>query len=103
MILIKRGVVIANLSDERILEPAYIADKLIWSANGWGDVTITGGIDGNHLPNSQHYKGTGLDLRLPSKITKDTNHDGIAILELRRLLPEWKFILEKDHIHCQRG
>ena len=101
MILIKRGVVIANLQDDRILEPAYVADQL-WRDNGWGDLTITGGIDGNHMPNSQHYKGTGLDLRLPSTLTRDTNHDSIAILELRKRLPLWKFILERDHIHVQR-
>lgn len=101
MILIKRGVVIANLQDERILEPAHAADK-IWQAHGWGDARITAGIDGNHLPVSQHYRGTGIDLGLPSFTTKDINHDSMAILELRAALPTWKILLEGDHIHAQR-
>ena len=101
MITIKRGTIIASLQDESILEPAMALDK-ICHEKGWGHATITSGIDGNHLSNSQHYKGTAIDLRLISVITKDTNDDSIALLELRRLLPTWKFMLEKDHIHCQR-
>ena len=101
MITIKRGTIIASLQDESILEPAMALDK-ICHEKGWGHATITGGIDGNHLYNSQHYKGTAIDLRLPSHKTGDTNHDAMAILDLRKALPQWSVILEKDHIHVQR-
>ena len=43
-IRIKLGVVIAGLTPEGdILDPAFEA-ALIWSEQGWGDVTITGNI-----------------------------------------------------------
>ena len=96
MIRLKLGVVIAGLDPiGDVLEPAYEADK-IWGYNSWGDVWITGGIEGNHSsePLSGHYKGRSSDLRLPPDPEK-------AVKMLSEALPHWKIILEKDHLHCQ--
>ena len=68
MIRIKLGVIIAGLSPEGdILDPAFAA-ALIWREQGWGDVTITAGIDGNHIwkLDRGHYFAKGIDLGLPS-------------------------------------
>ena len=94
MIRLKLGVVIASLGDEGVLEPALAAQK-VWESNGWGDVWITSGIDGNHRMGSSHYSGHAIDLRLPPD-------PDLAVIGLRGFLPNWKVILETTHIHVQR-
>ena len=101
MILIKQGVVIASLQSDRILEPAYIADR-IWKQFGWGDVVITGGIDGNHMANSSHYRGLAIDLRLPSFYSGKKEQDGLALMELQKAIPSWRVLMEGDHLHIQK-
>ena len=96
MVRLKLGVIIAGLDPiGDILRPAIEAHA-IWNEQKWGDVWITGGIDGNHSsePLSGHYKGRSLDLRLPV----DPAH---AVVLLQAELQDWKIILEEDHIHCQ--
>ena len=99
MIKIKLGVVIAGLTPEgNILDPAVEA-FLIWQEQGWGDVTITAGIDGNHVwkLDRGHYFAKGIDLGLPPDPAR-------AVTLLQAKLPKWTVMLEldKSHIHCQR-
>ena len=97
MIRLKLGVVIAGLDPMGdVLEPAWHAGH-IWEDNGWGDFEITSGIEGNHSkePLSGHYKGRSSDGGLCPDPQK-------AMSELRRRLPGWTVLLEKDHFHFQK-
>src|SRR3989304_10427604 len=96
-IRIKLGVIIAGLSPEGdILDPAFEA-ALIWREQGWGDVTITAGIDGNHIwkLDRGHYFAKGIDLGLPPDPAK-------AVTLLQARLPKWTVMLETNHIHVQK-
>lgn len=95
-IRMKRGVIVAELQDIDLLAPARALD-VIFQTNGWGDVYITAGIDGNHLPDSRHYMGRAIDLRCPSV---DAGINTRAANELKIALPQWVILLEGDHIHA---
>ena len=99
MIYIKRGVVLANLQQENLLEPAYVADQL-FHLRGWGHVHITSGIEGNHMKRSYHYgagramRGQATDVRGPRRgRSLPAITEAVAIL--KKKLPRWRVILER--------
>lgn len=100
MIKIKRGVVIAGLRTVNLLYPVHVADKL-WHRKGWGHVTLTAGIDGEHANRSYHYVGLGSDIRFPLWPNWAFPHNQTAVRILRRLLPNFRIIHEKTHIHIE--
>ena len=102
MIFIKQGVVLANLQDDWLLEPACVLDEILHEKN-LGHAWITSGIEGNHNTNSYHYaagqvRGQAIDLRLPGNAKQNEE----ILLEMKRRLPKWRTILEGDHYHVQR-
>lgn len=60
---------------------------------------ITSGSDGVHGPNSLHYKGKALDLRINTIPSEKLQ---IVLKELKWALgPQFDVVLERDHIHVE--
>lgn len=62
-----------------------------------GPIVITAGSDGQHQPNSRHYKGEAIDIR----IWNLPNVEEFRALFAKALGPKFTVLLEGDHIHCQ--
>ena len=99
MIYIKRGVVLANLQQDNLLEPAYVADQL-YHLRGWGHAWITSGIEGNHMRGSYHYgagitmRGQAIDIRGPIRgRSRSSIIEAVEIL--KKKLPRWRVLLER--------
>lgn len=60
------------------------------------DVTITSGMDGEHMVGSKHYIGEALDIRLLGARTNE-----FRVLIAKRLGADYQVILENDHIHIE--
>lgn len=93
MIELKQGVILARLNDVNLFEPIQIVET-IWNENAWGVVVVTSGIEGTHLPNSQHYLGQAVDIRFPAD-------PELAFELLTHTLAGWKVIKEDNHLHIQ--
>ena len=100
MICVKQGVVLASLTSETFLYPAFVVER-VWKENGWGDPTITGGIEGKHLSTSYHYKGVGHDFRFPTWPKNDLIQIKKAVGLLVEALPDYDVIQEATHIHIE--
>jgi hypothetical protein len=100
-----------NLKDETvhfkfICNEFYVLSKLIFRLYEQYDVipTVTSACDGNHVPNSWHYKGLAWDWRIwglsdPKRIANQLEH------ELQAIDYHYTVIYgdngHKDHIHVE--
>ncbi len=62
-----------------------------------GDVVITSGTDGTHMPTSKHYTGEALDLRTSNM----TDPVAFGVQLGKALGPSFRVLNEKDHLHVQ--
>ena len=73
-----------------------VATELIASLEG-KDCIITSGRDGEHSPNSLHYIGDAVDIRI-----KHLRNPRLIADALRASLPgKFDVVLEADHIHIE--
>jgi hypothetical protein len=85
---------------------AAVADYL-HQANGWGEATITSGLDGGdawgapRVARSEHPVGTAIDIRssdMPANLRQ------AFAAQLQQMLGSFfRVILEADHIHIELG
>jgi hypothetical protein len=65
------------------------------------DIYITAGTDGKHMPNSKHYTGEAVDVRVANLSPAQRE---LVVFELKQQLgPAYDVILEKNppHIHVE--
>ena len=99
MIRIKPGVQFLHSSFlwPDVMRMIYMAQKM--APDGY-EMTITSGCDGEHKPNSSHYRGKAFDFRvfdLPENASAKT-----WAKRIQAALGSCYFVLlEKDHLHVQ--
>ena len=106
MIKIKRGVVVANLHCDHIMEPAEEGSR-IYEEEGFGDFWIVSGIEGNHVEDSYHYgksnigekPGQGVDSGYPPGGEPCVKQ---AYQRLKEMLPDW-IVLREDEKKEENG
>ena len=96
MISLKPGVVVTGIRPELLL--GVIVAERVYERNHY-PLTITSLSDGEHRPNSLHYKGFAADLR-----TRDVAMPllGVITRELKEALGrDYDVVLEGDHLHLE--
>lgn len=98
---IKNGVY-GTLQD--VMKPALDAVAAVWSTAALGPPVITSIEDGDHLPNSKHYQGLAVDIRL-NNIAPGL-HDRLRTEVARLAGPAFDVIHEyhgtdRDHLHIE--
>lgn len=70
-----------------------------WQSKEWGDLFITSGSEGTHLPHSYHYTRRAFDTRPPPG---GISEEDLGLLR-EKLGPRWiaLYELEPPHIHFQ--
>jgi len=78
---------------------ALAAAAEVWEQNGAPELVVTSLDDGEHRPDSKHYKGDAADLRiwnLPRARWHAATNDLAA-----RIGDDFDVVLEKDHVHVE--
>lgn len=96
--MIKAGVDLRGLAPQMTLAYA-IAQHVYWEQAGVPCV-ITSAFDGKHGPNSLHYKGKALDLRI-NNLRPEQVHPVFVALKAALGPGGYDVVLEQDHIHCE--
>lgn len=95
----KHGVAYDGLSPEM-----WVACGFAWAAYDrfapGQECVITSALDGQHSPNSLHYKGLAIDLRTRT-LTADEKRDIFTFLWTRLGPRGWDVVQEDTHIHCE--
>lgn len=84
---IKPGVNINGLKPELVIG-LIILDSMIK-----GGITITCGVEGQHMKGSLHYAGMAADIRTPA--------DSMLLLAREALGPQFDLVVEFDHWHLE--
>lgn len=95
--MIKAGVDLRGLQPQ--LAIAYTIASWVFSNKTGQRCVITSGSDGKHGPNSLHYKGKALDIRI-NNLRPDQIHP--VYLTLKECLgDQFDVVLESDHLHVE--
>lgn len=95
--MIKHGVDLRGIAPQMAV--AYIIAESIYQEKAGVHCVITSCSDGKHGPNSLHYKGKALDLRI-SNLRPEQIHPVFNSLK-QALGGQFDTVLESDHIHCE--
>lgn len=98
MISVKPGVSLRLLQPQALL--AIVAADQTFAEAGYG-CTVTSGDDGQHLPESLHYRGLAVDIRTKRAGMSQDIAQALAVKLRARLGLEFQVIVESDHMHIE--
>lgn len=101
MLALKANVDVKGLSNEIMLA---IMVAYTWYQGEGLELVLTSISDGQHMPNSLHYKGNAVDIRLPGPTflqSPESNSRRVVNSIRASLTDDYDVVLERDHIHIE--